>query len=78
MPFVSAGGTFPAVLLHWMTVFAGAYLYEARGLQDDDESNKIARLKEACEKQIDSYLNNSRRFNLLKASGRDVTAPGMA
>ena len=84
VPFVAIGGSYPAVLMRWMIIFAGADLYEARGLQDsstddaDEEQNKISRLKTRADSEMDRYLQNASRFNLQKAAGTNVTAPSVA
>ena len=78
VPFVAIAGVTPIVLLHWMTVFAGAYLYEARGFQDTDEDARFAKLKEAAEMQMAECVSGQRRLQLVKSSSTDVTGPGVA
>jgi hypothetical protein len=84
VPFVATGSSLPSVLKRWMLIFAGAFLYEARGMQDegtddaDQEQNKISRLKTRADQEMDGYLSGSRRFALQKASTINVTTPNIA
>jgi len=81
VPFIATGSAIPSVLKRWMVIFAGADLYEARGLQDeasedaDEEQNKISRLKTRADENMGAYLAGQRRFALQKAANVDVTAP---
>jgi len=83
VPFVAAGSTFPPVLKKWMNIFAGAYLYEARGLQDsstedaEEEQNKISRLQTRADADMDRYLSNASRLHLKKAANINNTAPAI-
>jgi phage gp36-like protein len=61
-------GTDAALVTRWAAVFAGAWLYQSRGLRDDDsQGDHVARLQSQAETEMLRYrgsekLNAARRW----------------
>lgn len=74
VPFESANGL-PKVV-DWMAKLAGIWLYEHRGLSDDNaEGNLLSDMKADVEKEIDKYLAGEARLNAELSCPDSPTAP---
>lgn len=63
VPLTAVSGTLELVK-DWAAKLAGVWIYECRGLQDDDEEgNKLTKIKEAVHSQMNDYVAGKRTLN---------------
>ena len=75
LPFQAVSGTLYQ-LIDWCAKLAGIWLYEHRGLRDENaEGNLLGDMKSDVEREIDNCLAGITRLNAIRAEGDSPTAP---
>jgi phage gp36-like protein len=68
--------TVPRKIVDWAAKWAGIWLYESRGLADDnEEGNKLQKMKEKTEQEISECLAGMIKLNAVRVDATVPTAP---